>query len=321
MFKPEIHKKSVEIVQEKRPQTINETPEERVARLSKLDAYEMERKRKENEQRYYSADSGYTFQPKIDPVSKVLGKKSDVHELTNNTKGKNIRENAKRLVDAIHAEECTFHPKINKSRPITSDSGDVSRGEANKYIQDHKPFGWVDCPINDVENYYKNEHSINRSRIDLKHPERMARDIKLYLNDKEEKRRSEMVAKELEELKDCTFQPNVQQYIPTKEEPVVVKGLSRHLELQNLSSKLKEDALKREGEVFRVKNVDNFRHPVNGNTIVRPFHFNSSKQGPSKAVVELESKNNSEYTYRPVINDNYVSSKSYSNQYVFNPYQ
>ena len=320
MFKPEIHKKSVEIVYEKRPQIVNETPDERVARLSKLDAYEMEKKRKENEQRYYSADSGYTFQPKIDPVSKVLGKKSDFHELTNNTKGKNVRENAKRVVEAIHAEECTFHPKINKSKPVSSD-GDITRSETSKYIRDHKPFGWVDCPINEVENYYKNEHSMSRSRIDLKHPEKMARDIKLYLNDKEERRRSDIVAKELEELKDCTFQPNVQHYIPTKEEPVVVKGLSRHLELQNLKSKLKEDAMKREGEVFRVKNVDNYRHPVNGNTIVRPFHFNSSKQGPSKAVTELENKNNMEYTYRPAINDNYGKSKSYSSQYIFNPYQ
>jgi len=48
-----------------------------------------------------------------------------------------------------------------------------------------------------------------RGRIDLKHPERMARDIRSHLLKKEEQRHSELIQKELDELKDCTFNPHL----------------------------------------------------------------------------------------------------------------
>lgn len=53
-------------------------------------------------------------------------------------------------------------------------------------------------------------------------------------------------------MKDCTFKPKVceNETSTSKDDVVVVRGLGRHLELQELKKKKDEDKMLREAEVF-----------------------------------------------------------------------
>lgn len=54
-------------------------------------------------------------------------------------------------------------------------------------------------------------------------------------------------------MKECTFQPQTNDFVADNhEEVVIVKGLGRHLELQELKRRQEEDKRLREAEVFGV---------------------------------------------------------------------
>jgi hypothetical protein len=125
---------------------------------------------------------------------------------------------------------------------------------------------------------------------------------------REEQRHAELVAQELAELKECTFQPSVKRFVPPLQrrsmgdsgsylkpqqqqdsngtmavedcvekavgsERIVIKGLSKHLQLQQKVARRKEEALQREREAFAVKDVGRYRGAADGMTIVKPFSF------------------------------------------------
>ena len=106
--------------------------------------------------------------------------------------------------------------------------------------------------------------------IDLKHPEKMSRNIRIKQRQKEEKIRVELAAREIEELAECTFQPQIPVYSPPPVviEPVVIRGISRHLELKSRKEKLLYDKAQREKQAFNVRNAHKFRKTEDGSTIV-----------------------------------------------------
>ena len=226
----------------------------------------------------------------------------------------------------MRAENETYRPKINKTYRQASGELSTSAVDASAYDIDSAPFGWVDCPmdafdansnpvnsvagvnrsarLNESSSNYNNASSHRRANINMKKPEIMSKNIKQYLNDKEERRRQEIVAREIEELRDCTFAPEVQPYKPHEAaDPVIVRGLGRHLELKKLLEKKKSDIKEREDEVFRVQRIDKYRRPEDGSTIVKPFAFSASTKGPSKAVQDSLTKERRELKFRPEIND------------------
>ena len=298
LFKPEIGK-SEDIIARSRPQILHETPEDRIFRLSNLAAQEAEEKRKEIEKKVYG---GMTFKPDIDPVSKALGHKNDLKELYENNRGKHIKEMARKRVEDEVGKEYTYKPTINQYPYSNSEKEKKMR---EKYEAEHKVFGWADCSIKDLEDEVERsslEFPRSSININLKEPERMARDIKIYMLEREERRKSELVAREIEELRECTFQPNVKEYNPLNTEPVIIRGLSRHLELKHLHAKQKEENLKREKEVFQVKNVEKFRKTDN-TTIVQPFSLSNSERRGSKAVSNLLEEEEAELTFSPTTNE------------------
>ena len=88
---------------------------------------------------------------------------------------------------------------------------------------------------------------------------------------------------------------------PTDDEPIVVRGIGRHLELRDLKNKLKEEKLQRERQVFRVEHVERFRRPEDGSTIVRPFLLSSPTGRISRAAQQLQAAEESELTFTPHI--------------------
>ena len=154
----------------------------------------------------------------------------------------------------------------------------------------------------------KNSHStgsyLDKTTINLKQPEKMAQNIRMKQREREESRRNELISREIEELSECTFQPMIPYYNPPpSDEPVVVRGISRHLELQNLKARQAEEKRIRESQVFRVQNVDKYRNSEDGMTNVEPFHLSEYSARKSRAIQELEYRENSELTFSPVINE------------------
>lgn len=321
-FKPEISIKTDIILEKARPNIVKETNYERglpfiylfiliifistmniylffiniASRMSKQEMEAIEKRRKLKESEIYDS---MTFVPAVDPISRTLGRKADLQELVENNRGKLIKERIRNKVEKEIGELCTFKPEINEYKVNTNQSID------ELYNNSHQPNGWIGMSdalgidANVLEGY-------PRSSINLREPERMAKDIKLYLHEKEELRRSELVAREIEELKECTFAPDVVPYQPLNQDvPVIVRGLGRYLELKHLHVKQKEELTKRETEVFQVRNVEQFRRKDDGSTIVKPFIFSSSQPRKSRALKELEEEHEAELTFTPDVCRNY----------------
>ena len=102
----------------------------------------------------------------------------------------------------------------------------------------------------------------------------MAKNIRLHLAEKDEKRREILAEREITELKECTFQPSVpKRKSSTYSTPVVVRGIARHLELRNLSEKKRMERTQREENAFKVKNSHTFKRTGDGNTAIEVIDF------------------------------------------------
>lgn len=305
-FKPSILSKSEKLVYKMQPDRENESPTQRDKRLSQWDMMAIEQKKKMLEEELYG---DIKFAPTIDKNSKEMARKTDFRELVENNKGKKARDMVRQKVEEIRGADCPFRPQITDYFEKA-----ISKGNASQQILENelRHFGYNECPT-DV--YNRNNRSnddpnskanlLSRVTINLKQPERMAGNIRHYLQEREEKRRQAIIERELDDLRDCTFQPQVDPYAFKRkesylsEEPIIVRGLGRHLELKNRTEKLKEDAATREREVFSVRNVEKIRRPEDGSTIVEPFSFSEISFRPSRAVEELMVLEQSHLTYKP----------------------
>lgn len=288
-FRPSICEQSGKIIQEQRPDLLLETNEMRIHRLSLQSAEEIKERRRLKAAELYGS---LTFTPKIDGLSKALGKSNSIDELVYNTRGQHVKDSISRKVEADKYRECTFQPRINElSKQLLSVD---ALGEDDRFIRRYyEEYSQVrgyneaaadSCPVNEMDRYsgLSREHlsRLHHGRINMKEPERMAHDIRVHLIEKEEKRRSELIAQEINDLRECTFRPNLDNsysfssralslhHHHQQQQPVVIKGLNRHLELRYMSVKQREDALAREREVFSVRNVDKYRRAEDGSTIV-----------------------------------------------------
>lgn len=276
-FKPSIVRKSEEIVNNQHPDRLLETIEMRVKRLS-VDEYEaIEQRRRQRAAELYGS---ITFKPTIDPISKALGRSATVDELADPSYHQHARQRVQKELDERYAKECTYQPQINplskKLMEYTDDNAFIKQ-----YHQEFGAVGWSECPVEQMQRaaslgddsqLFQRHHL---RRVNMKEPERMSRDIRLHLIEKEEKRRQELMAREIQELSTCTFRPRIEESMSGYERmkrsssPVVVRGLGRHMELRYLSEKKREDKKQREEEVFSVPNVDQYRRAADGSTIVQ----------------------------------------------------
>jgi hypothetical protein len=250
--------------------------------------------KKQKEEEIYGA---MTFQPEINLLSKELGKKSSLWELYRNPKGRYVKDKVKSHVERKESEECSFTPEISKSQQSYQKLfGGGGGGHGNCF---HSPLAWnddvleqqqegeeeagYDCPVVSGERGRGRGGRDGGGRgggvrgvINLMEPEKMAKEIRIRLQEKEDRRQQELILKEIEELKECTFQPKItnsrsqqQQQHTQQQRPVVIKGLGRHLELRNLLKKQKELETRRKEEAFHVRNVEKYRSSVDGLTIVQ----------------------------------------------------
>lgn len=269
LFRPQIDPTSVSILSDARPEMLLEGPEERFKRMSDIDKRRIDAHRLEKEKEIYN-ENDYSFAPNIDKVSRILGRTSSIDELYENKRGQRAKLNAARKAEDIVAKECSFRPKINATSSVVSFSS-ISPSNGRE---------WDSCPASEEDanmkvkwlgdEKEKTSHSRHpTARVNMREPEKMARDIRLHLAEKEELRREILAEREISEIKDCTFRPNIPKYSRSSHNaPVVVRGIARHLELQSLSERKRSERAEREEAVFRVKNVKSFKKSGDGSTVV-----------------------------------------------------
>lgn len=272
-FQPEVTKKTHKILADKRPEILHEDLESRSRRMAYEEMDKIENHRKELEKEIYQQ---VTFEPELDPISKLFGRKSSVQELYENPRGKQRAEQIRQRIEQDINDACTFTPKLNqKSRQLAEP--DEYEQLYQRYQEEFQQRGYLENDMNAPNHsaFTANSSRQRISRINMKEPEKMLEGFKLKAIQKEEARRNDLMMRELKELEECTFHPNVYSYPPAYEpaKPIVVKGLARHLELRNLSNKMKEDAAQREYEVFHVVNADKYRRPEDGLTMVEVRTF------------------------------------------------
>jgi hypothetical protein len=111
-FKPEINLTS-DIIIKADTNRANENTDERVNRLYKQNYDKIKTRKEQLESFYYSQ---YDFKPKINHISKIVGKEHSIEELaTRNASKAKIKRVAE---DDI--EECTFKPILNQNKHVQS---------------------------------------------------------------------------------------------------------------------------------------------------------------------------------------------------------
>lgn len=101
---------------------------------------------------------------------------------------------------------------------------------------------------------YTFKPKINNNYPEVKSAYANKEELKAKLEEKARERRlkgdQERKVREYQELKDCTFKPAIKELPRSHQEVVVVRGLARHMELQEMKIKKTQDQLEREAKVF-----------------------------------------------------------------------
>ncbi|KAF5837104.1 hypothetical protein DUNSADRAFT_4827 [Dunaliella salina] len=177
----------------------------------------------------------FTFAPEINPRSRSIGKHHTIEELHGNEKGSRCRARASRAVDERYEEECTFKPALDPH----------SLALANQRRQMGAP-----------------------SLLD-----RLDHDMSVKMRNA--RLQEAQAQREYEELKECTFTPEVNKGPPPMPEPsVTIPGLSRYAELQELAKRKKEEQQRRQDEVWQ-------KHPKGSTqlfTVPKPFNLETDQR-------------------------------------------
>lgn len=249
-FRPKTHQPDAVLIRT-RPELLAETKEQRIERLARHDQERKDRLHASIREHYYSQ---YNFKPQTNRISSEIVRDtrkvgSELFEdLYRNQRGQIFRAMAESQVVEESLKDCTFKPKT-LHRPGAEPSAAIrlSRFSAEQTI-DH----------------------IER--------ERRKKELRLL----EQKREQEFA-----ELRECTFTPavNVPRSVPIGSSHVggrvVIRGLSRHLEKQEMAKRQIEELREREAKVF-LQDADRIRpEPY---TVPEPFNLSEGnarrKNGP-----------------------------------------
>jgi hypothetical protein len=260
-FEPKIGGVS-EMLVTSHPGRANETFLQKLERLSYKDKQHTEEVRRSLQEEYYGQ---FSFKPKINKISAIIGQGHSHEELYRNDKNRKEKERAKAASDEAFKKEFTFRPKLSAASEEIASKTRAAR-----------------LPIDD--------------------PEHIIAKIEEHKQQREAKLDEQRKAAELEELKKCTFRPTLQQTkVKQPEGPVLVPGLSRHLEIVAMARQKALDQKKREEEVFGLKR-DKELQPY---TIPEPFSLSADPQAHiKKARIKHEVMANElkECTFRPKTN-------------------
>ena len=184
------------------------------------------------------------------------------------------------------------------------------------------------CPVDEYCGAGSSSSSNNRhpprAFINISEPDKMSAAFRQRELEKEEKRRSALIEREIAELKECTFHPRIPPAPPSSSSslsnynynpdttvsppvapaaPVIVRGLGRHLELQMMSQQKKREEADRQRLAFSVniKNIEKLKNSEDGTTIAKPFQLATAalSSRESRAVIESIAREEQQLTFAP----------------------
>ncbi|KAK9851532.1 hypothetical protein WJX84_008453 [Apatococcus fuscideae] len=253
---------------------LGESRLERWERLAYQDWQRVQAARAASASQHYSQ---FTFQPHIDPHSRRIGQATTLKELVQNSRARSQKAEAAAEIEAQRQQECTFAPDVRKagsgrkrrnSMPATS----ASPNRVSHRSQDSKA---------------------------------MLHKIEAWRKEKQDRLEEARNLREYEELLDCTFTPSIAPAAPPPKGPIVIPGLDRHLELQDLAKRQAQDLQQRQAKAFKL-------NPQPGPflaTVPAPFRFKaddaSGKTEARRAKLRetLMAAAMKECTFRPRTNE------------------
>eukprot|EP01138_Halocafeteria_seosinensis_P016341 gb/GECG01016672.1/.p1 GENE.gb/GECG01016672.1/~~gb/GECG01016672.1/.p1 ORF type:complete len:1008 (+),score=208.69 gb/GECG01016672.1/:1-3024(+) len=226
-----------EILSYTRPERVVESSHETYQRLANDDAQRKKIWHRVMEDEYYKQ---FKFKPELNETSRAVGRPHSFEELSSAEESKKKKAQLQKEAEELFATEYTFQPQFT-SNPDRVLSGSKKERFRLKFSDD------ANAVMNRI-NEWKSQ-----------------REAKLA-----EERRE----REFKDLESCTFVPQreyedeEQPQQPTG--PVVVRGLGRHLELQELAARKQDDYRRRYDEAFH----ENARYrDVSEATRPEPFQF------------------------------------------------
>ncbi|CAG9333463.1 unnamed protein product [Blepharisma stoltei] len=248
----------------------------------------------------------YTFAPTINPSSRQMAQnidKSYDDKLDRIGKDEHERrENKKAMIQQEYYSKFTYEPEINQlskalGRAVSleelayDEEGKIKKRLLAGALTAEKEQA---CTFKPEIN--KNKYTGIRSKYT--DPENVLDNIHEELNKKNEKIEAHRSIKDSEELKDCTFKPQINTPKPQTAKPIVVSGLDRFLELKELKKRYDEEKKEREEKVFGLKNKNNWDHYY---TVPQPFNLTTAnkEENLKKLKQERLEEEMRECTFKP----------------------
>jgi len=261
-FQPQICRGSSLVLSRQHAAHVGESDGEKWVRLSFLDQQRKEAEAMLDEEHYKEC----TFKPSINERSRRMARARPLTEIASNEHVRRAKERAEQKAAAEFQQQCTFKPKLIRR----SSSACVPT-----------------------------ENALNVAGAD---PSELVQRITEYQRMKELQREEIRLARESEELLQCTFTPQVNSWVPErqgKDVPVVVRGLQRHMELQEQARRQKDEQAKIEAEKFH-QVPQGASAPF---TIPKPFNLATSNPDRSARAARIREENEAlelaECTFEP----------------------
>ncbi|CAM6043603.1 unnamed protein product, partial [Sphagnum compactum] len=200
----------------------------------------------------------FTFQPKIGNASIILqysplqegNRETTCERLERLSYQDNVRRHhiRQRISDNYYAQ-FKFQPEIDQTSNElvvgASTHYELHKNEKGKKTKQtleqaaYQEF-MQKCTFHPEVNVHKSHHNL----------EQILQNRRKFRKQKTKSIEQLQAERELEEFKECTFKPIVHVVPPKPMEPIVIKGLGRHLELQDLAKQMKKDHEEWEHKVF-----------------------------------------------------------------------
>jgi hypothetical protein len=252
-FRPDIGNAD-EILALTRPQLVTETDGARVQRLSVEESAHRARTQAEARKEYYDK---FTFKPEINASSRQRGRAHTVEEHVKNEQGQRVRLRAKAIAEAEFVEKHPFQPTLVASAPPEhhhnrrSRSKDSAEG-GGPSTSPGRPPALGRAADGEEDGASDAGRAAPPLRLAVRSdPEHISERIAEHLKAKAERNEAVKRLVDVEQLKECTFQPEtaasarshakLKDAVAADGGVVVVRGLGRYLELKELQRKLDDE--------------------------------------------------------------------------------
>eukprot|EP00668_Euglena_longa_P001400 GGOE01001660.1.p1 GENE.GGOE01001660.1~~GGOE01001660.1.p1 ORF type:complete len:651 (+),score=185.57 GGOE01001660.1:142-1953(+) len=250
-----------------------------------------------------------TFQPELSPATVMIveakreAESIEERVLRLSIQDKSRAEETKKQAKEEYYSQFTFKPKLNKvslALASTSESCDVTRAKTGHVTEElrqelEEEFR-KECTFKPAITIPGVHQSLNASRVSGA-PMPM-----LDLTEKERRLAEARREQQYEELKDCTFQPQVKRKVPNfAEKQVPIPGMAKYLDRRMQARQMDEERRAREEEVFKVRGVK----PGLRYTVPQPFNLHTAYHSitkKEKTEAQLKAKACQTCTFVPTTN-------------------